>query len=401
MLMLGLALTGCALCIKFPGTPDVPDYWLRWSGLMAEHGMSGGYTIAYSDYPPGAFAFLFLTSRAAAWLHLSNFLLLKINITLCALLGTLAFGLWSRNLLQTAGFLFALTLNSAAHGYLDVVGLPLFLLSLWALERKRLALASCCFTMAAAIKWQPLIIAPFFLVHALDLRPASLLQPRVWLGAVGRLTAGALPVIAAVMLCFKPAAICQGLDKALHFHTALSYQGLNMNWVWQLLVHQQQGLSGVALFEVVPPPALALSMKLLFVAAYGFLLLTQFCRGHDFIDFLWFAALGYLSYCTLNPGVHENHLFLVMVLAFAVLGRRAGGSLPFAVFASLAANLNLFLFYGLDGRSPPGFAGFTAVTVVLSLINTAVTFGGLWWAGRQLCRDKQPRGHRSFQPEAP
>ncbi len=351
---------------------------------MREHGMSGGYTIAFSDYPPGSFAFLFITTRAAAWLDTDNFLLLKSNITACALLATLIFGLWSRNLLQTAGFLFAIVLNSAALGYLDAVCLPAFLLSLWALQRQRLVLASFFFMVAVSIKWQPLIIAPFFLVHALGLRPATLRQPRVWRGALGRLAAGALPVAAGAMLLFKPAAICQALDKALHFHTALSYQGLNLNWVWQLLVHHHQGLTGGALFDVVPPPALALAMKLLFAAAYGFLLLVQLCRGRDFADFLWFATIGYFSYCALNIGVHENHLFLAMILAFALLCARATGALPLVVFTSLAANLNLLLFYGLDGRWQCNSAAFTGVSVVLSLLNTAFVFGCLWQAGQRL-----------------
>jgi hypothetical protein len=198
------------------------------------------------------------------------------------------------------------------------------------------------------------------------------------------LGAGALPVVVGAILFFKPATIWQAFDKALHFHTALSYQGLNLNWIWQWLVHRQQGLSGGAWFDVVPPPALAWSMKFVFGAAYGFLLVIQFRRGRDFGDFLWLATIGYLSYCTLNIGVHENHLFLAMILAFALLCTRAALALPLVVFVSLAANLNLLLFYGVNGRwqCPPD--ALLPVSVVLSLLNTALTLHCLWQAGQRL-----------------
>lgn len=391
LLFLGLALTCCILCVSFPGTSDVPDYWLRWSGLMQEHGMAKGYTIAYSDYPPGAFAFLFLTSQVALWLHLENFILLKIAITLCALMATLLFGLWNRNLGQTAGFLFAITLNSAALGYLDAVCLPALLFALWALQRQCLALASGCFMLAVSMKWQPLIIAPFFLVQALGLRPASWRQPQLWLRPLGRLAAGAAPVAIGAMLLFDPVTIYRAFDKALHFHTALSYQGLNLNWIWQLLVHQHQGNPGLQLFDTVPPVKLALAMKLLFAATYAFLLLTQFYRSRGFADFVWFALIGYFSYCSLALGVHENHLFLTMILAFALFCARGTHALPLAFFFSLSTNLNLLLFYGINGRWQCDSIG---ATVALSLLNTVFFVSFLWQAGQRLRTKPDPAARR-------
>jgi hypothetical protein len=65
-----------------------------------------------------------------------------------------------------------------------------------------------------------------------------------------------------------------------------------------------------------------------------------------------FATLGYLAYFTFNTGVHENHLFLACLL-LGLLAHRERTTLPdLAVWAALL-NINMVVFYGLDGRGLP------------------------------------------------
>jgi len=53
-----------------------------------------------------------------------------------------------------------------------------------------------------------------------------------------------------------------------------------------------------------------------------------------------------------NIGVHENHLFLASLLAAALYWTDPTFFSTFATWA-LLANLNLFIFYGLDGQGLP------------------------------------------------
>jgi hypothetical protein len=71
-------------------------------------------------------------------------------------------------------------------------------------------------------------------------------------------------------------------------------------------------------------------------------------REKDFKNLVLFSIIGVLCYYTFNIGVHENHLFLVTVLAVILLWLDASYRST-AVLLILMSNINLFLFYGTDG----------------------------------------------------
>jgi hypothetical protein len=67
---------------------------------------------------------------------------------------------------------------------------------------------------------------------------------------------------------------------------------------------------------------------------------------------VFFALAGYLAYFAFNSGVHENHLFLAVLLAAALWGMNPAHGVTFAIWAA-TANLNLVLFDGFNGRGLP------------------------------------------------
>ena len=79
--------------------------------------------------------------------------------------------------------------------------------------------------------------------------------------------------------------------------------------------------------------------------------------------------LGYLCYFTFYTGVHENHLFLIAILAVVLYWREENWRVN-AVILLLMANINLFLFYGVDGHLhfPRSFARID-IALPLAILN--------------------------------
>ncbi len=82
-----------------------------------------------------------------------------------------------------------------------------------------------------------------------------------------------------------------------------------------------------------------------------------------------------MAYFVFNTSVHENHLFLVCCLAW-ILVFIDSGQLIRCINLSLAANANLFLFYGAFGqRLNPVIAGID-ITLLFAAANIFL-FGGM------------------------
>ena len=91
---------------------------------------------------------------------------------------------------------------------------------------------------------------------------------------------------------------------------------------------------------------------------------------------------GYLAYFTFNAGVHENHLFIPMVLALFLAAlpedERSGGSrtreLVLAVGVVVFAHLNPLLFYNWRGgdREPTLIGGPTGLDISVPLATISI-----------------------------
>jgi hypothetical protein len=135
--------------------------------------------------------------------------------------------------------------------------------------------------------------------------------------------------------------------------------------------------------------------KLLFWTTYLLLLVLFFRYEKNFTNLLIFSVLGYLSYFTFNTGVHENHLFLVAILAVVLYWRKENWRVN-AVILLLMANINLFLLYGVDGdlHFPRSFAG---IDIALPQAILNVLFF-IYLYGAVLAEYLQPRSLRFVNP---
>lgn len=205
------------------------------------------------------------------------------------------------------------------------------------------------------------------------------------------------------------------------------------NWLpWMLILHKDGLFAGYArIADMYPPGAAALLMaadavlpalpdltvidlllglflvtnpskwllRVLFAAVYVPILVAAIrTRRHDPARMMTFAMAGFVAYFLLAPSVHENHLFVPVVLGF-VLWTRVPGLAPAVVATAALFNMNLLLFYGLTGTSPlPRDHFFALLTGTLSA-TALLAFAFVLWL---LCRETMLslRGARSARSSA-
>ena len=100
---------------------------------------------------------------------------------------------------------------------------------------------------------------------------------------------------------------------------------------------------------------------------------------NSFENLLLFAIAVYLAYFTFNTGVHENHLYpLCLIAPVLYLENRRHREL--AAILIFFANLNLFIFYGIQGIGWP-FQPFAYIDILFSVVGVALFFTlltGIW-----------------------
>jgi hypothetical protein len=353
------------------GTGDV-DIWLGWIRNLAEDGLRATYAAAHRDYPPGSLILLEFPRMLVQTAGIGLLPALKTLLVIGALGAAIVVYAWSGKPLYAVWFLLAVAVNVVVDGYLDILMAAPLLLALRALERRHLAGAGALYAAAAAVKWQPLIIGPFVLVEACR---RSRRSPR-WIGALAGASGfgiGALIVAGALVSVFDPAPVLAAFRLAFQ-HTSLSLQGLNLNWLVQLAVYVQSRSTGEP-YDVDVPAVITLLARVTFWTTYVLVFWLFVRRGRQFEDFVWYSCLAFYSYCMLNIGVHENHLFLAVVLAFALLCTGHPQAPGLAACMAVSATVNLLLFYDLGGHriwsesAPLSSPALVTASVVASVLN--------------------------------
>ena len=253
---------------------------------------------------------------------------------------------------------------------------------LFFLQRGNLNLGFLLFAISCLTKWQPLIIAPFVCLYVLGnakqraVDKSSKLQTQIIPFA---LAAGIVGLPLFLIFGWK---IFDSLHRAMTYHIFLSAYGLNLSWIHTWILHLAQPEKYGALqngvidifqtrdFSVIWPE------KILFYLTYAILLIAFVRQRKTFERLIVYSILGYMAYFVFNTSVHENHLFLVCCLGW-ILAFIDSGQLVRCINLSIAANANLFLFYGVFGqRLNPVIAGLD-ITILFAVANICLFAGML------------------------
>jgi len=377
-----LLVNGLALSLFFsPGSSDV-QIWGNWMREISAYGLTGGYTHSDTDYPPLAFVILAGVVKCAAALGASEFVTLKCSLFAFLLATAICFYWFTRDLVLTATLEFALTLNSMGLGYLDVYFAPFLIAGLFLLQRGYRSLGFLLFVISCTIKWQPLIIAPFVCLyvfenpkeHPTDKTPQFKSQIVPFALAAG--------IVAIPLFLIFGWKIFNSLHRAMTYHIFLSAYGLNLSWIHTWILHLAQPekygalQNGVIDIFQTRDVWVIWPEKTLFYLSYTILFIAFLRQRKTFQRLIVYSMLGYLAYFTFNTSVHENHLFLICSLAW-VLVFLEPAELARCVNLSLAANANLFLFYGAFGQRLNPVIGGIDITVLFAIANLCLFAGFL------------------------
>ena len=389
-----LLLLVTAVFFHSPGTSDV-SIWERWAMNARLQGPVRGFIANGADYPP--LSSLILLGAAEFWRATGLPLIesIKLSITLFLVLTALVFWLWTKDIVAVTALYLALLLNTVALAYIDIYIAPTLVAAFWALKERKLALSSALFTVTVLVKWQPLIIAPFLGIYVLHL----LRGEHWWRIDLKRLALRVLlPALAVgglVLAAYGLQPLTNALQAALN-HTFLSGNALNLSWIITHRLHVLRpfefgGLvDGQAAYIVTDDPAITRLPRMLFLASYAVTFVVYALREKSFKNLILFSLLGYLVYFTFNTGVHENHLFLASILAVVLWWESREHTLSMITIV-LMSNINLFLFYGVEGAGPRFNRAILAkADTALWLAVFNVAFVAYFWAVSLLRSERAP-----------
>ena len=358
-----------ALLFGTRGTGDM-KIWERWTSNATHLGVVEGFRENDNDYPPGSNVVLWAAGHAGLAAGLPIAASTKLSLLAFLAVTLILFFMWTQSAPLTLGLWAVMVLNAVGMGYLDIYAMPPLILCVWALQQSRPTAAVTWFTAACLVKWQPLIIGPFLMLHVgLTYWPPTSSSVRRFF----TMLAPSAALLVAVIAVFHPYPVVRAFAKSLG-HRVLSGDTLNLPWIATWLSQiVTGGLAGMtAPVNAIPNAALWLRLIFKIVFMWQFLvLLYRYMRGPIRIErTLAYAMVGFLAYVTLSSGVHENHWFLPGFLAVVLVQYNRAWLTP-AVVIACVASLNLLIFYGVTGHGLP-FGRVAGIDVTVPLAAAAV-----------------------------
>lgn len=236
------------------------------------------------------------------------------------------------------------------------------------------------FAISCAIKWQPLVIAPFVCIYVMTVAGEGLSgRDKVYKRALPFMI-GALVVALPLVMVFGAGAITNSLQRAMTRHYFISAYALNFGWLhtWALHLWAPGKYGSLQNGEIdliqSRDAVLMLSEKILFYLSYAAILIGFALQKKTFRQLIVYSMLGCLSYFVFNTGVHENHLFAIACLAW-ILVFIDSSELVRAINLSIAANINLFVFFGAFGQNVPCVIAGVDITLLFALANISLFVG--------------------------
>ncbi len=359
--------------VNSPGTGDV-GIWTTWIKNAHEYGVVQGYPADKGDYPPISIFMLFASSKISAMFGGDIFAGIKWSLVLFLFLTSAAIYAYTRNLVLTACVHLALTLNSVALGYLDAYFTPTFVLAMLMLSRRKFTAFSILYTISFMIKWQSVLLLPFMCIHLLEINSFASIRTANWRRFLMQVV---LPsaVIVGILFSIYGVEIARAFVRAMS-HRYPSANALNLNWIVTYVLHlvapeQYAPLNdGLARYISKAGPVITWVSRALFGASYLAALWLAVRRQKTFENLMVTALLGFLSYFTFNIGVHENHLYLAGIVAILIYLANSRYAV-ISAFVVLFTNINLYLFYGIDGNGPP-------FSRAVGVLDSAVLLSAVW-----------------------
>ena len=362
--------------IMSTGTGDM-NFWEEWMDNVNQYGIIEGYRMQHGWYPP--FALLVQYIIKYFFSSLSNFAILRLTNTFFVIISLFITQLLFKDVKITF-LVFSSLFFSSNLGYLDVEMAPFLLLAVYFFNRKKFGLSGLFFALLSLIKYQPLIIAPFILAYFVDIYDPQQQKYRLSI-KIKEILQVSVPVViiwAVVCVIFRREPLRELKYAILEGGTSIAPNGLNLGWIIQFLLERFRPEEFGELYNgrisiIGDATDRYLSFKYIFVVLYGIVgVLWVVHKEKNSQLALKFAIMAYTVYFLFNSGVHENHLFLAVLLMILLYEQEPTESnWSRAIIYIFIFNINLVIFYGVTGFLPiiRVIDGLFDPTLLLALFN--------------------------------
>ena len=376
-----LLMVPSAVFLNVRGMEDVP-MWRDWARKVNQSGDVGGYRIIAMEYPPFASGILGLSTWAGDKLDLSPIASIKFSLLIALMATTGVMWMLTKNFWASVLTYAALLVPSAALGFLDCYYMPLFFGALAAFSRKRYTIFAVLYTLTCFIKWQPIIVAPFFALHIMRCHGQGMgWRSGLWKAGL-KVVLPALGICLAVRLRYgwQPLSHAFYLAFFAPFHRALSLNALNLPWCVTHFLEMgwpdrfgalQHGEAQILRYQ---SDLVQMLGRLPFVAAYLFCLHAVMKKPVSAGRTIRGALMGMLCYFTLATGVHENHIIVAVCLALYLFAI-GDLNLEIPICLALIMNANLYVFDDLSGmgyKYDRQFWGLVDIGLCMAITNVIV-----------------------------
>jgi len=373
IIILGLLLLSFPMLIFLPnkGTTDM-SVWLEWTSHIDRWGPLNAYSIINtnkdyerSDYPPISFINLWLALKVSATSNVSWTMGIKIIILayylatwtsliyLAVLVRRKHF--WTSIAVASGLFLGSLffVVNSEALSYLDITYAPWILLSLTFLHRQKYLMSGMFFGVAILVKWLPVIMLPAFLFYFIS-------KPGRWF-RIDRLPmfkfiGGILLIFGLLIVSFSLNhlslfSLVESLKKAFGHGSSLSPGALNFNWIVGYIIKLMYPVTYVGVTRNNINIFQLFSAVIFLIVAFA--IVKVFLKRKKELESLLLASLMISwSYFIWRTGVHENHLFISVLIALCIaIINTSWVNVRQYFWLSFFGLANLIVFFGFPVRN--------------------------------------------------
>jgi hypothetical protein len=357
LFLLFIVSTGLVL-FNTKGVADVENSWIGhwWMDSFQQFGFINGYADAGDNYPPLSFIIIGIIGLLSQTLNIDKYFIFNVIIYIFLIATSFSFYCCSKDKLITSIFHLAVIVGSIGHKYLDILFAPFLILSLFALYKNKYLTFTVFFALSCLMKWQPVIILPFILIYLLNISNLNDFNKVEWKKLLTRVFIPALSIIFLNIIIFKFHFIFSFLKGTEH--ASLSANAFNFNWIQTFFINisdPQKYFADNNIIKTIDDASGPVKNipKLIFYFLFFFAAFNFFLKKNKTVeDLLIYSILGFLSYFIFNTGVHQNHLFLA-VLLFGLLAMINKDYIYDFIIWSVISNINLIIISGIDGTQPP------------------------------------------------
>lgn len=374
LLAITVAMADYVYFFHAPGTGDIREYFVFWIDNVYQYGLRQGFIENANMYTPLSTILMFLGSVFFPCLENAQ-AIRAMDMIMLLLAGWWLIYKYEKPLY---GFLLVLAgLVNVQLGYIDVFLFPFLTISMYFLSKEKYHLFAVFFTLCCCLKLQPFIIAPLLILYFVSISPH---KPYINV-PVKKVTQMAttcvltlLPFFVvygfkAIFDCIKTGLVAPGF----------SPNALNFIWIVQYFCEMLFPDKTIPLENGLPviywsPHGKMHWFDYIFWATFLFLCIyTVTLKKRYTTSILKLVIIEFTIYFLFRLGVHENHLIFAMTLTGILLCLEDNlANRCIFIFYAIVTNVNMALFYGLDGMKNSHVLLWGAIpnSVVLATINT-------------------------------